>query len=819
MRLRILYFACSFFFGAFSSVGQDREITGILLDLETKEPVSYGNLRLLNSKIGTSTKPDGSFKLVLPKAQKHRLVISSLGYKTDTLAIEPSVEQCSLYLTPIVSTLNDVVVTGVSKSISADENPLSVQSISYRKIEQTVETNIIDILTKNMPGLASLKTGPNVSKPFIRGLGYNRVLTLYDGVRQEGQQWGDEHGIEVDAYSIERAEVIKGPASLTYGSDALAGVVSLFPYLPKEKDSKVHGKIISEYQSNNGLIGNGVQIGYSNKNWLWIFRSSLRRAKNYSNSVDGRVYNTGFNEQNFSGSIGYTTDKGKSTVHFTYYDNTQGIPDGSRDSLTRKFTKQIAEGALDDIKNRPLVTASELNSYQLSALHQSINHIRLYTNNHYQLGRGDLDFMLAGSQNIRQEFTHPTAPLQPGLNITLQSLNYRILYNVPSFLNLENSFGINGMIQKNKTDNATDFPIPAYDLTDGSFFFQSHWKKKNWSVLSGISFDIRNLITHDLFAKQNSITGFNEKVPATEPNAKLLHGALNQTFTGTSFNIGVANQLSDHLLLKANVGRGYRAPSISEIASNGLDPGARIVYVGNKNFVPETNLQVDLSLSLKQKSFFTSLSIFSNTIQNYIHLAQVVDAAGKPLELVQGSRTFQYQQASAHLFGLEATVSLTPEAIKGFTWTNQLALVYGNNTKREFENTGRLGQYLPFIPPPRATSQLTYEIKPKISWIKSINLSTEAEHSSTQNRYLALYETETQTTGFTLFNVGATTEIPLAKNRAIYFQLQLNNAFDIAYQSNLSRLKYFEYYNQSPTDRLGIYNMGRNLCFKIRYSF
>ncbi len=819
MRLGLLYFACSFFFGAFSSVGQDREITGILLDLETKEPVSYGNLRLLNSKIGTSTKADGSFKLAIPKAEQLSLIISSLGYETDTLAIDPSVYQYNFFLKPIVSTLNDVVVTGVSKGISANENPLSVQSTSYRKIEQTVETNIIDILTKNTPGLASLKTGPNISKPFIRGLGYNRVLTLYDGVRQEGQQWGDEHGIEVDPYSIERAEVIKGPASLTYGSDALAGVVSLFPNLPKEKDSKVHGKIISEYQSNNGLIGNGVQIGYSDKNWLWIFRSSLRLAKNYTNSVDGRVYNTGFNEQNFSGSIGYTGNKGKSTINFTYYDNTQGIPDGSRDSLTRKFTKQIAEGALDDIKNRPLVTESELNSYQLSPLHQSINHIRLYTTNHYQIGKGDIDFMVAGSQNVRKEFTHPTAPLQPGLNITLQSLNYRILYNARTFLNLENSFGINGMIQKNKTDNATDFPIPEYDLNDASFFFQSHWKKKNWSVLSGISFDIRNLITHDLFAKQNLTTGFNEKVSPSEPNANLLHGALNQTFSGTSFNIGVANQLSDHLILKANVGRGYRAPSISEIASNGLDPGARIVYIGNKNFVPETNLQVDLSLSLKQKSFFTSLSIFSNTIQNYIHLAQVVDATGKPLELVQGSRTFQYQQASAHLFGSEATVSLTPEAIKGFTWTNQLALVYGNNTKREFENTGRLGQYLPFIPPPRVTSQLTYEIKPKISWIKSINLSTEAEHSSTQNRYLALYETETQTTGFTLFNVGATTEIPLAKNRAIYFQLQLNNIFDVAYQSNLSRLKYFEYYTQSPTDRFGIYNMGRNLSFKIRYSF
>jgi len=102
----------------------------------------------------------------------------------------------------------------------------------------------------------------HISKPFIRGLGYNRVLTLYDGIRQEGQQWGDEHGIEVDSYHMERAEIIKGPASLMYGSDAVAGVVSLFPFVHRAKDGRLHGKFISEYQSNNHLMGYGLRLGY-----------------------------------------------------------------------------------------------------------------------------------------------------------------------------------------------------------------------------------------------------------------------------------------------------------------------------------------------------------------------------------------------------------------------------------------------------------------------------------------------------------------------------------------------------------------------------
>src|SRR5674536_364294 len=101
-------------------------------------------------------------------------------------------------------------------------------TVSSRELQQNLNTNIIDAISK-LPGVSAVTTGPNVSKPFIHGLGYNRVLTLYDDVRIEGKQWGDEHGIEVDENAVDRIEIVKGPASLTYGSDALAGVINLLP--------------------------------------------------------------------------------------------------------------------------------------------------------------------------------------------------------------------------------------------------------------------------------------------------------------------------------------------------------------------------------------------------------------------------------------------------------------------------------------------------------------------------------------------------------------------------------------------------------------
>ncbi|HWY10609.1 MAG TPA: TonB-dependent receptor [Bacteroidia bacterium] len=746
------------------------------------------------------------------------LVVSYIGYKTDTITISLVNKTNSIFLKPNGQKLNEIVVTGTSKATLLKENPISIVSISAKAIEKTTESNIIDVLVKNTPGLNAVKTGPNISKPFIRGLGYNRVLTQYDGIRQEGQQWGDEHGIEVDAYNIERAEVIKGPASLMYGSDALAGVVSLIPYIPNEKDSIIRGKIFSEYQSNNGLIGNGFRLGYSSEHWLWALRGSIRIAKNYTNSVDGRVYNTGFQEKNGSGLIGYTNDKGYSHLNFTVYDNFQGIPDGSRDSLTRKFTKQIYEDTMDHIKSRPIVSNEELNSYKLSPLHQHIQHYRIYTNNHYQIGKGEIDALLAFQQNIRREYNHPTDPEQAGMYVRLNTINYGFRYNAPQFMNIETTIGINGMHQNNKNKNGTDFPIPDYNLFDvGSYLF-AKWKHNKWTICGGVRYDTRYLSGNGFYVKPNPKTGFDEHV-SDSTGAKLQFPTFSQTFGGLSSSIGTTYKISERLSIKANVARGYRAPNLSEIASNGLDPGAHIVYIGNKNFVPEFSFQQDLGIIGNFKDVSGSVSLFNNNIQHYIYLSQLVDAQGNPIVIVQGNKTFQYQQASAHLYGIEATLNIHPQKLKGFGFNTNFSTVYGDNTKNEYQGKGINGEYLPFIPPLKILSSINQVIKMKWKVLSAFDLKAELDYSGSQNRYLALYHTETPTPSYALFNAAINMDINYSKKNTLQFMVLVNNIFDVVYQSNLSRLKYFEYYSQSPNGRYGMYGMGRNVCVKLILSF
>src|SRR5258706_6066570 len=307
-------------------------ISGIVKDSETHQLLAHCTVTLLHSARGTIADDYGKFKIEANKGDL--LVFSYVGYHTDTVQIDDQKTDYEILLRSIPSALDEVVITAIARTGLIKENPISISNVTLKMIERSNENNIIDVLAKNTPGLSMLKTGPNISKPFIRGMGFNRVLTLYDGVRQEGQQWGGEHGLEIDNYNIERAEVIKGPASLVYGSDALAGVVSLLPSIPKENDGNVRGRWLSEYQSNNGLIGNGFRLSCGSTHWLWAVRGSYRVAKNYSNPVDDRVYNTGFQEKNISALVGYKSHNGYSHFNLSLYDNLQGIPDGSRDSLT-----------------------------------------------------------------------------------------------------------------------------------------------------------------------------------------------------------------------------------------------------------------------------------------------------------------------------------------------------------------------------------------------------------------------------------------------------------------------------------------------------
>jgi iron complex outermembrane receptor protein len=802
--------------------------TGVLKGRVTgnNEPLSYASVSVKGIGKGTSTNTKGYFEIKNIPAGTYGVTVTSIGYEPETINItiapdEPAVKNISLKEKP--SKLNEVVVTGVSRATQLRSNPVPIAVMTKKDIEQHVNNNIIDAIVKGVPGVSAVTTGPNISKPFIRGLGYNRVLTLYDGIRQEGQQWGDEHGIEIDQYGIGRAEVVKGPASLTYGSDALAGVINLIPYIPNGEDGKLNGDVIADYHTNNGMIGTSVGLSYKKNNWKYAFRATAKTAHDYQNKIDGFVYNTGFREFNLSGIARVDKSWGYSQIGATLYDNRQEIPDGSRDSLSRRFTKQIFEADKDNIKNRPVVSDDELRSYKITPLHQRIQHYRVYTTNSFKTGDGSINTSLGFQQSIRREYNHPTIPEQAGLYVVLNTINYDVRYNLPAFGGVETTIGVNGIYQTNRSKAATDFPIPDYNLFDaGSFLFA----KKSFGkvdISGGIRYDNRHIKWNNFYVGTNTQTGFGQQahLPDTA-GASLQFPNFKHTYQGVSGSLGLTYNISDRLLLKANIARGYRAPNITEIGSNGLDPGAHIVYLGNRSFNPEFSLQQDLGFIAYLPDVDIVAEVFNNNIDNYIYQAKVTDANGNPVIIVPGNSTYQYQQSKARLYGAELTLNLHPRSIKWLAMDNSISYVTGiNKNKVLTDKYGDEAKYLPFIPPLHIRSALKATLPGTYGVFTKLNARIEADAYSNQNHFYALDNTETFTKGYTLINAGLgfTVKSPKATSAFYEFFLQADNVFDIAYQANLNRLKYFEYYKSSPNGHTGIYNMGRNISVKAILHF
>ena len=250
---KILFFLIPFI-NTFNSINAQTSISGVekvslfgkITDEKTGEALPGASVYLADDKIGTIANAEGKYRLDNIPDGHHVVEVSYAGYSTLVLHIElnNSVERDFVLSSVVVENLG-VVVTGVAGATSIRKSPVPVASIRKQALLQTPSTNIIDALT-HIPGVSQVSTGPAISKPYIRGLGGNRVVIINEGVRQEGQQWGDEHGAEIDEMSVARAEVVKGPASLMYGSDALAGVINFITNSPVAEGS-LKGNIISNY--------------------------------------------------------------------------------------------------------------------------------------------------------------------------------------------------------------------------------------------------------------------------------------------------------------------------------------------------------------------------------------------------------------------------------------------------------------------------------------------------------------------------------------------------------------------------------------------
>jgi iron complex outermembrane recepter protein len=613
----------------------------------------------------------------------------------------------------------------------------------------------------------------------------------------------------VDQYSVDRAEIIKGPASLTYGSDALAGVVNLIPF-PPAMNNTMTGNLTLDYQTNNGMFGGSFAENGNNNGLIWGGRISHKQARNYRNKYDGRVYNTAFNETDASVYTGFTKRWGYSDINFSLYDNLQEIPDGSRDSVSRNFTKRITEA--DTV--RPIVGDDELNSYRISVLHQHVQHYRIYSKSKFYLKDGKIGISLGYQQSVRREFSHPQAPTTAGLYLILHSLTYDLNYFLPALKGWEITIGLNGMYQLN-ANKGTEFIIPDYSQFDiGPFaLVRRSFEKVEFSA--GIRYDTRYFSNSGMYTRNDPVTGFDMQVsPPDTAGAQHPFSDYKKTFSGLSGSVGITYSMTKLLSVKANLSRGFRAPNIAEISANGIHPGTNIYQVGNPDFKPEFSLQGDLGLFYNTKPVIASIEMFYNNITGYIFNQKMLNHYGQDSVIIPGNQTFRFQQSAAALYGGEATLDI--HFVKWLHFENALSVVWGINNGGNGVNINDSSRYLPLIPPLHTHTELRAEFDRGFKHLSSVYFRIDMEYYAKQDRVYLADNTETNTPGYTLFNAGLGANVTRNNGKVLFsFHLSGTNILNVAYQSHLSRLKYFEPYPGNGSGRNGIYDMGANFSLKI----
>ena len=759
---------------------------GKITDAKTGKAIAAATIYITDVKIGAASDQEGNFIFKNIPEGNHLVEISHIGYTTiaENISINGDTKK-DFILTESVVENNAVIVTGVTGATQLKKVPFAVTVIRRQDFFQNTSTNIIESLTK-IGGVSTLSTGPAISKPVIRGLSYNRVLTVNDGVRQEGQQWGDEHGIEVDEASVNKIELLKGPASIIYGSDAMAGVVNIITNVPVQNNT-IKANISSNVQTNNRLRTLNANIGGNKNGFNWNLYSSNKAAADYKNKYDGYVYNSKFNEHNIGGYLGYNGNWGYSHLLFSNFNLKAGLIEGERDAAGY-FIKPVSGGGSTRANEVDFKSSIPQIPYQ------HIRHFKIASDNNIKMGKDHLTFNIGFQHNQREEFGNIDDLSERALYFDLKTITYTAQYHIAEKKGWKTSIGINGMKQENTNKGVAQL-IPDYSLFDFGTYVYTQKEIDKITISGGIRYDTRNIDVKNLM-DGNTIKGTSFK----------------KSFSNISGSIGLAAQATDKLNFKLNIARGFRAPSIPELASNGAHEGTNRYEFGDAGLKSETSLQFDGGFDYSTEHLSIGISSFYNSFNNFIFYRKLeAVTGGDSLVNVNGTPTpaFKFNQRKASLVGLEAKLDFHPHPLDWLHIENTFSFVNG-----KFAEALEGSKNIPFIPAPKLVTELRGNFDHLKGAVHNFYVKLELDNTFTQNNIFTAYDTETKTKGYSLLNMGFGADFVNKKEQALFsLSVSALNITDVAYQNHLSRLKYAS--ENLVTGRTGVFNMGRNFSIKL----
>ncbi|RXK81328.1 TonB-dependent receptor [Filimonas effusa] len=744
-------------------------LTGHVIDSDSKEKLTAATVVIRETGQQAFTDDNGDFVFTRLCAGNYMIEVRHVGCDTLHQPVRLTANaHIDLALPHMRHNLAGVVVAAQTTPAIAGFS----QQLAGRSLEETRGLSLAQALSR-INGVSMFSTGSTIAKPVIHGLHSNRILTINNGVRQEGQQWGNEHAPEIDTYLADKLTVIKGVDELKYGSDAIGGVILVDPR-PLRRLPGWAGEWNTGYFSNyRGYVVSGIieQQLENNPALAWRIQGTFKQNGNVA-TPGYRLNNTALKELNFSATAEWRKEHYHIQAYFSQFSTDLGLFTGSHTTSVTDLKTAIAQSKPND------VFLGE-QTYAIQRPRQEVLHRLFKLSGAFTRNRHQFKATLAAQYNNRKEYdiVRDRQKTTPEVNLRILTLSEELAWEHPQTGNFKGTAGLSFMQQKNAYSGR--YLIPNYfSYTTGAYWIEK-WSRKKLGIEAGARFDYKNIDTKRIQYNQSEINH-------------------NFSFSTLAGSLNTHYAFTDNFKTNLNVSLSSRAPHVNELLVAGIHGGAGIYEIGDMNLKTEQSFNTSLGLSYTTpgKKFSTEVNIYYNHINNFIYTQPM---ANDSMVTITGTfPLFRYRQTNAILKGLDASVIW--KLTKGFEWNSRLALLRARNTQ--------ISDWLILMPSDRWSNKLTYDFNNK-GW--SSNSYIAAEWATVYKPRVpgpesGMQDYKAPPDAYSLMNIWVGTTIQ-AKHWPLTIMVGVQNLFNKAYREYMNSFRYYAN------------DMGRNISIHLKIPF
>lgn len=781
-----LYFSIAFLLFGFVSHAQ-LVIKGKITDVDDN-PLAGAHIQLSNLQLISDE--NGEFSFSELTASEYSITVSYVGYIefVDNFYLSTD-KELHIILQNNPMYIEEVQIAATTRAINFQ------QDISDNYIQENYAGSLAQSL-QDLAGVNVMSIGAGSGKPVIRGLGFNRVAVSVNATKHEGQQWGADHGLEIDAFSAESVELIRGAGTIKYGSDAIGGVLNVKNNTIPNKNS-FSGKATLLGRSVNHTLGASLDMSQRKNKFFFKLKASYLDFGDFKTPTDTIIYltrkipiynrrlkNTAGQERSLLGQIGYVQPNYHSILTVSnnqtkagFFPGSHGIPDLNR---------------LQD----------DGNSRNIEHPYQQANHFMIQNLNKWIFSEAELSFDATYQNNRRKEkslfHTHypnqerPEKDSDIELDFNLNTLSSNIEYTRFFSEKHKTEVGFQGQFQNN-TIKGYNFLLPEYKRSNfGLYALHNYHYSDKLRFDLGVRYDFTALHTESYYDK----TLYQYLTDRNYPHATAQEYAqrspeLDKKFSNFNFKAGMLYSLNNDLNAHLNIGSSFRTPTAIELGANGVHHGSFRHEKGDENLDSEKGYVVDLLLSYHKRNITLNFSPYFYYFSNYIYLKP----SGEFSVLPHSGQIYQFSQTQAMLSGFEWEANYQTR-----NWSTELIVEYVYN--KQLNNSQNYP--LPFTPPLNVFAKLNYTVFQKNNFLTNSTVFVNSKYYAPQNR---IAQNEEPTLSSIVFGAGFSTVLNFGDIKPL-LSITVSNIFDYKYFNHISFYK-----------NLNIPEQGRNIQLMLQLPF